>query len=309
MTRLALIRFSALAILLMSHAHAQETMTGEAYFKSFGVDPATTEIASVELAPGMYAMRGIGGNIVASIGSQGTLIVDDQFAASVPRILAAIRELGGDSVDFVINTHWHFDHADGNLPLAEGGSWIVAHESTREMMKKPQAMNLVDVFTTQEAYPEAALPVITFPDRMRFHFNEQTVDLLHFGPAHTTSDVAVLFRESGVVHMGDVYHGRYPFIDADNGGTLDGAIEFCEQVYKELGDEATVVPGHGAPTGKEDFGDYIEMLRTIRERLSMLIEQGATLEEVLESGITSEWDEQRGSPARILDRAYHSMTR
>lgn len=296
-------------LLVSSLAHGQETMSGLDYFKSFGADPTTTEIQAVELAPGMYGLRGAGGNIVVSIGEQGTMIVDDQFTASVPRIRQAVRELGGSDIDFVINTHWHFDHADGNLPLAEGGSWIVAHESTREMMKQPQTMNLVTVRTTQDAYPDKSLPVITFSDRMRFHFNSQTIDLLHFGPAHTTSDVAVLFRESGVVHMGDVYHGGYPFIDVDNGGSLDGAIEFCERVYAELGDEAIVVPGHGRPSDKAAFADYINMLKTIKDRLVTLIEQGASLDDALQSGITAEWDEQRGDPARLLDRAYHSMTR
>ncbi|MBT8061366.1 MAG: MBL fold metallo-hydrolase [Gammaproteobacteria bacterium] len=298
-----------MALVIPSFTQGQEILSGEAFFKSFGIDPATTQVQSVELAPGMHAMRGVGGNIVASIGEQGTLIVDDQFEASVPRIREVIGNLGGESIDFVINTHWHFDHAGGNQPLAMGGSWIVAHESSREMLMHPQTINLVNVITTQEAYQGEALPVITFSDRMRFHFNGQTIDLLHFGPAHTSGDVAVLFRESGVVHMGDVYNGGYPFIDADNDGSFDGAIEFCEKVLAELGEQATIVPGHGQPTGKAAFEDYIAMLRTIRSRLSLLIEEGATLEKVLESGITAEWDEQRGNPTRLLDRAYHSMTR
>lgn len=303
------IRLTLILLLLTIQAQAQETMSGEDLFKSFGVDPETTEVVSHELAPGMYALRGVGGTIVASIGSQGTLVVDDQFEASVPRIHAAIGELGGGPIDFVINTHWHFDHVDGNLPLAESGTWIVAHETTREMMKHPQTVNLVNVLATQDGYPDAALPVITFSDRLRFHFNGQTIDLLHFGPAHTTSDVAVFFRESGVVHMGDIYNSRYPFIDTDSGGSLSGAIEFCRKVLAELGTDAVIVPGHGVPGTRADFEAYIDMLATVHNRIAALVADGASLEEVIAATPTAEWDEQRGEPGRFIDRAYASMKR
>ena len=303
------IRLTLITMLSMSHAQAVETMSGEDFFKSFGIDPESTEVVSLELAPGMYALRGVGGNIVASIGSQGTLVVDDQFEASASRIHAAISELGGGPIDFVINTHWHFDHVGGNLPLAEGGSWIVAHETTREMMTHPQTVNLVTVKTTQDAYPDAALPVITFSDRLRFHFNGQTVDLLHFGPAHTTSDVAVFFRESGVVHMGDIYNSRYPFIDADSGGSLSGAIEFCRKILAELGADAVVVPGHGIPGTRADFEAYIDMMATVHDRIATLVADGASLEDVIAAKPTAEWDEQRGDPSRFIDRAYVSIKR
>lgn len=305
----ALRGLAIMGLALASDLSAQETLSGEDYFKRFGADPETVDVLSVELSPGLFGLRGAGGNILASIGPQGTMLVDDQFEGSVPKIRALVRELGGDSIDFVVNTHWHFDHADGNLPLAEGGSWIVAHESSREMMKSAQTINLVDVRVTQEAYPEGALPVITFTDRLRFHFNGHTVDLLHFGPAHTSSDVAVLFREASVVHMGDIYNGAYPLIDVDSGGTLAGAIRFCEQVLAELGPEAVVVPGHGRPTDRAAFEDYIAMLRTIHERLAALVRDGATLEQVLQSGIAAEWEELRGNPTRLLDRAWHAMVR
>ena len=309
MKRLLLPCTASLALTYAAIASDQETLTGEAYFKSFGADPATTDILSVELSPGLFGLRGVGGNILASIGPQGTLLVDDQFEASVPKIRAVVKELGGDSIDFVVNTHWHFDHADGNLPLAESGSWIVAHESTRELMKSPQSINLVDVRVTQDAYPEGALPVITFTDRLRFHFNGHTVDLLHFGPAHTSSDVAVLFREANVVHMGDIYNGAYPLIDVDSGGSLAGIIEFCEKVLAEMDPEGVVVPGHGRPTDRQAFEDYVAMLRTIHDRIETLVRAGATLDAVMNAGIAGEWEEVRGNPTRLLNRAYHAMKR
>lgn len=286
---------------------AQQFENGREFFKNAGADFDNASIQAFELAPGIHAFRGLGGNIVASIGAQGVLLVDDQFPELLPGVRETIANLGGGDVDFVINTHWHFDHADANEALANSGSWILAHENSRAMMQQDNLINLVSARVKQAPYSAEALPVMTFKDRMRLHFNGQTIELLHFGPAHTAGDVAVLFRESGVVHMGDVYNGRYPFIDAGNGGSLEGVILFCQKVLAELGDEAVVVPGHGQPGDKAAFKEYIEMLETIHDRLSLLIEEGATLEKVLASGITAEWDQQNGDPTRLLDRAYHSM--
>ena len=291
-------------------AHAQQPISGAEAMKMFGLDLETVEIRPVAIGSGLHALFGAGGNIVASVGVQGVLIVDDQFPVMVPRIEAAIRQLGGGEIDFVINTHWHFDHADGNPALAENGSWIVAHKNSRQMLTGDHLINLVGMVVAQPAYQAAGLPVITFDDRMQFHFNGEKIDLLHFGPAHTTGDAAVLFRGHNAVHMGDVFvTGTYPFIDADNGGDLDGIIRFSEAVLKEINVETVVIPGHGQIAGYTELAAYISMLKTIRERIASLIEQGATLAEVGAANPTAEWDSERGSPARLLDRAYKSLSR
>lgn len=270
----------------------------------------TTPITTQQIADGMYVLFGVGGNIVVSIGDNGVLIVDDQFPRMVPKFKAAIGELGGGAIDFAINTHWHFDHADGNLVLGPEGTWLVAHESSRQMMTKNNVINLVSTTREQPAYPETALPVLTYDEHMRFHFNGERIDLMHFGPAHTTGDTAVIFRGRNVVHMGDVFNmAGYPFIDADNGGSLDGIIEFCSRVLDEVDGAATVVPGHGPVAGARDLADYVAMLTTIRDRMSALIRSGATLQQVVAAQPTAEWDEQRGDPANFLNRAYASLTR
>ena len=239
-----------------------------------------------------------------------SLVVDDQFPAMVPKIKAAIRGLGGGEADFVVNTHWHGDHTHGNPIFGEGGSWIVSHANSRRMMTDSQLINLVAEIVEQPASPPEGLPVITYEDRMQFHFNGEQIDLLHFGPAHTTGDAAVMFRGHDVVHMGDVFNSAgYPFIDADNGGGLNGMILFCEAVLKEIGEDTVVIPGHGPVVKYADLEDYVSMLKIIRDRIAALIADGATLDEVIAARPTAEWDGIKGDPTRLLDRAFASLTR
>ena len=270
----------------------------------------TTPIRTERIADGFYVLFGVGGNIAVSIGSQGVLAVDDQFPEMVPKYRAAIRELGGGDIDFVVNTHWHFDHADGNQVLGPDGTWLVSHANSRAMMTKDNRINLVGQVREQPAYPAAALPVITFSDRMQFHWNGEPIDLLHFGPAHTTGDAAVIFRNRNAVHLGDVFNNAgYPFIDADNGGSLNGIIAFCEGVLAELEPGAIVIPGHGPVADYAALRQYVAMLTTIRDRLAALLADGASLEQVVAARPTQEWDETKGNPASFLNRAYTSLTR
>jgi len=272
---------------------------------------AAAEIRTEQIGDNLYVLFGLGGNIAVSIGAQGVLIVDAQFPELVPKYLAAIRELGGREVDFAINTHWHYDHADGNLVLGPTGTWLVAHASSREMLTKD---NVIDTVVRppfpQQAYPTPALPMATFTDRMQLHFNGETLDLMHFGPAHTTGDAAVFFRAHNAVHLGDVFNNAgYPFIDTDNGGDLDGTIAFCEAALKELRPGATVIPGHGPVAKYEDLAAYIEMLKGVRAKLAALIASGATLEQVIAAKPTAEWDARYGDPTRIVNRGYAALSR
>ena len=270
----------------------------------------TTPITTQKLADDFHVLFGVGGNILVSIGENGVLIVDDQFPQMVPKYKVTIAELGGGAIDFAINTHWHFDHADGNQVLGPEGTWLVAHETSRQMMTKNNVINLVTTTRDQPAYSDTALPVLTYDDKMRFHFNGERIDLLHFGPAHTTGDTAVIFRGHKAGHLGDVYNNAgYPFIDADNGGSLSGIIEFCSKVLEEIDSTYTVVPGHGPVADAQALAEYVAMLTTIRDRMNALIGSGASLEQVIAAQPTSEWDERKGNPASFLNRAYLSLTR
>ncbi len=272
-------------------------------------DAASKTPVKVEtLAPGFYVLKGQGGNIAVSIGRNGTLIVDDQYPEMVPKIQAAIRQLGGEGIDFAINTHWHFDHADGNQVLGPEGTWLVAQAHSRAMMQGDHRVNMVNAYYDQKAYADEALPVITFNHAMQFHFNDQTIDLIHVGSAHTTGDAAVYFREHNAVHMGDVYNqATYPFIDVDNGGSLEGVINFCQQVLARLDKDSLVIPGHGEVVDYQTFQAYLAMLNTLKGRLLALIDDGATLEQVMAARISREWDQEKGDPAMFINRAYTSL--
>ena len=268
------------------------------------------QITSEAVGDGKYVLLGRGGNILASIGDQGVLIVDSQFPDMVPKYQSTINSLGGGDVDFTINTHWHFDHADGNTLLGEAGSWIVSHAHSRDMMTRHNTINTVAAVIEQAPYESAGLPIATYETRMEMYFNGEQIDLIHAGPAHTMGDTAVYFRDSNIVHMGDVYNNSgYPFIDADNGGDLEGMIAFCEAVLAEINPETIVVPGHGPVATYNDMAEYITMLTEIRGKMMVLIGQGATLEEVLAADPTANWDDQMGDPARLINRAYASLTR
>jgi glyoxylase-like metal-dependent hydrolase (beta-lactamase superfamily II) len=289
----------------------EEVMSLDGLLDSFGWDLATAEIKSEKLGEGLYVLFGIGGNIGVSIGDDGTLIVDDQFPELMPKIEAAIAKLGGDGIDFVINTHWHFDHAEGNLALGPAGTWIVSQSNSRDMMASSNIINLSVAKYRQQAYPQDALPVITYDDRMSFHFNGERVDLVHSGPAHTTGDTAVFFRGHNAVHMGDVFNNTgYPFIDADSGGEIDGMIAFCEAVLAELKPGAIVIPGHGEVTNYAALQRYIEMLKTVRTRVSEMIDRGMSVAEVIAAKPTADLDETFGDVANSLgfvDRVYTSL--
>jgi len=276
---------------------------------TFGWDFDKPEITVQAVTKNLNVLFGTGGNIAVSTGKDGVLIVDDQFPSLMPNIEAAIGELGGQAIDFVVNTHWHFDHAEGNLALGPKGAWLVSHSNSRSMMLDDHLINLVVASYLQKAYPEEALPTVTFDKTMQFHINGERVDLFHFGPAHTTGDTAVIFRTSNAVHLGDVFNNAgYPFIDAGNGGTLDGVIRFCTETLKLINKDTVVIPGHGAITDHNALKDYIDMLSIIRTRMMAMIEQGATLNEVVAAGLTKEWDEQNGDNTGFINRSYMSLT-
>ena len=279
---------------------------------TFGWDFDEIPIITEEVAEGLYVLFGAGGNIAVSVGSTGVLIVDNMFPEMVPKIEEAIKEVGGGAIDFAVNTHWHFDHAHGNLKMGPDGTWIVAHENSLQMNQIDTVVNIVRYKIRQEAYPQEAQPVITFDHNMRFHFNDGAIDLVHAGPAHTAGDTAVIFRKQNAVHMGDVFNNTgYPFIDADSGGSISGMIDFCETVLQELDEETIVIPGHGVVTDVATMRAYIAMLKEVQQRVAALIAEGKTKEEVIAAKVTSDFDETYGpedTSLGFIDRVFTSLT-
>jgi len=300
----------AQAALVSAHSlpEAPEPTPLDPLLLAFGFNDLTP-IRTQKLAEGMYVLFGLGGNILVSSGKDGVVIVDDQFPRVWDKLSAAMQAMGDEGVDFAINTHWHFDHAEGNKTLGQQGTWLVSQANSREMMRDDHLINLVSASYVQQAYPEHALPDITYDESMQFHLNGEQVDLMHFGPAHTTGDTAVMFRGRNAVHLGDVYNNAgYPFIDAGNGGSLEGVIHFCESVLEEIDEDTIVVPGHGPVSTYAELAAYTEMLSTIRDDMVAMIKDGKSLEAIQAAGITARWDKQYGDPTSLLNRSYVSLT-
>ena len=283
----------------------------QAVLDAFGWDFSKAKITTEKITENIHVLFGYGGNILVSTGKDGVLLVDDQFPQLKYKIMSAVRKLGGRSIDYIVNTHWHFDHAEGNNAFGPDGAKIVAHENSRDMMLNPKPINLSFIVYPQQPYPSNAVPQITFKENMKLHLNGDQIELYHFGHAHTTGDAAVYLRNSNVLHMGDVFNmSGPPFIDADNGGSIDGIIRFCEEILKVVNDETIVVPGHGPISTTEDIQIYIDMLIVVRDRIQSLIIEGKTLEQILASDPTVEWRNKYGEGPFIqglVDRAYAGM--
>ena len=301
------------AWLALSATAADDVLSLDQLMERFGWDFEAMEIRTEQVGENLYVLFGAGGNIGASVGPDGVLIVDDQFPEMMPKVNAAIAELGGGAIDYAINTHWHFDHAEGNLALGPAGTKLVSHANARADMATGGIINMVIAKYRQQPYPAAALPVITYDDRMQFHFNGEQVELIHPGPAHTTGDTAVIFRGHNAVHFGDAFNNSgYPFIDADSGGEIDGMIAFCQAVADELPRDAIVIPGHGEVTAYAALEAYIAMLTTVRDRVAALLAEGKSLNEVALAQVTADFDKHYGDVASSLgfvNRVYTSLAK
>jgi len=257
--------FAALALALAAPAGAQD------------VDFEQVRIETIPLAAGLHMLVGQGGNLVVSTGTDGPVLVDDQFAPLAPKIEAAVRALEDRPVRFVINTHWHGDHTGGNEPFGKAGALIVAHENVRRRMSTTQ---FIAAFQREvPPAPAVALPVVTFDDGVTLHWNGEEIAVEHVGSAHTDGDALVWFRKANVVHMGDTYFaGRFPFVDVSSGGTLAGVIASAERVLALAGPETKIVPGHGPLSNPAELRAWREMLVGVRDRVTEAIAAGKSLE-------------------------------
>ncbi len=305
------------AVLLIGSAglakadHHEDALNIEQLSQAFGWDLEGAEIQSQKVADGLYILFGIGGNIAVSIGEDGVLIVDDQLPQVMDKIEAAIAQIGGGKIDYAINTHWHFDHAEGNNVLGPKGTTIVAHSNARADMQQGGIVNMVVAKYNQQPYPKEALPVFTYDEGMQIHFNEGEIDLRNFSSAHTNGDTVVIFKAQNAVHMGDVFNNAgYPFIDVDSGGSIDGMINFCEQTLNISTEDTIVIPGHGPVTNTATLGRYITMLKTVRDRVALMIAEGKSMEEVVSAKPTADFDKDFGPESASLgfvNRVYTSL--
>jgi glyoxylase-like metal-dependent hydrolase (beta-lactamase superfamily II) len=241
-------------------------------------DFADVEIRAVEIKPGIAVLFGQGGNIGVSYGIDGTMIVDDQFAPLTPKIQAAIADLGATPVKFLVNTHWHFDHAGGNENFGKAGATIVAHENVRERLA---AGGTVAGNTTPPA-PHEALPVVTYDDSLSFHVNGDQIEVIHTGGGHTDGDSVILWRRANVLHTGDLMMNGlgFPFIDISSGGNVEHLMRSLDQLIAMTDGETVIIPGHGELADRIDLIAWRRMITNSVDRVERLKDAGRTLEEV-----------------------------
>ncbi len=269
-------------------------------------DMSQVEIRTIELESDLFMLMGRGGNIGLSVGDDGAFLVDDQFAPLTDRILAAVAAVTDRPVRWVLNTHWHGDHTGGNENLGKAGAMIVAHENVYRRMNPAEFAELVG--RSRQA-PRAALPVVTFDDGVRFHWNGRHIRVTHIGAAHTDGDAIVHFPRANVFHMGDTFfNGRYPFVDVESGGGIDGVIAAANFVLERSSEGTRIIPGHGDLASPSDLRAYRDMLETVRLRVAGLVANGRTEDQVVASAPTADLDAAWGDdPERFVRAVYRSL--
>ena len=256
-------------------------------------DLAAVEIRTTPLSERIYLLvtdPPRAGNLAVSAGEDGILLVDDTMMPITPRVKAAIAEIQGGEVAFVINTHFHFDHAGGNAAFGEEAT-IVAHSSVRKRLMEGREWGVV--FIDGER-PAAALPVLTFDESVTFHWNGEAVDVIHFpDPSHTDGDVVIFFRDSNVVHTGDQYINRngFPYIDQDVGGTARGLRDNIASLLEIIDDETTIIPGHGPLATKADLQWFHDVVAETIAHIEDEKRAGKTLEQIQGAGLPEAYEE------------------
>jgi glyoxylase-like metal-dependent hydrolase (beta-lactamase superfamily II) len=277
---------------------------------------ATMPIQVHKLRGNVSVIEGSGGNIAVLTGEDGKLFVDAGISATRPRILEAVNSLSRDPIKHLINTHWHFDHTDGNQWLNEEGAAILAHENTQKHLLSLQ--RVVDWDYNFPAPPLAAVPTEVFSSEKTISLNRSTLHLKHYGPAHTDSDISVTFAEADILHCADTYwNGFYPFIDYSTGGTIDGMIRAVEQNIAAAGSRTIVIPGHNMPnrasavSTKDELIAYRDMLVAIRAKVATLKRSGRSLDETIAAKPTAEFDAKWGlfliTPALFTRLVYEGV--
>ncbi len=269
------------------------------------------EYIPTKLSATVTMVQGQGGNIAVAAGADGVFIIDDQLKPLTDQLLAAIRSIDQRPVRFVINTHYHGDHVGGNEALGQTGSVIIAHDNIRRRMSSDQFNHFFD--ETTPAYPEAALPVVTFNDKVTLHLNGEAVTAHHVPRGHTDGDSIVHFAGSNVLHMGDIFfNGLYPYIDLDGGGSIQGMIAAVDLALTLADDRTQVIPGHGPVSDRAGLLEYRDFLARARDKVQALVDQGMSLQQAVAARPTAEWDEALGgvwiTPEQLVTFIYNSLT-
>lgn len=236
-------------------------------------------IKTTKLTENTYMLVGAGGNIGVSVGEDGVLIIDNQFAPLTQKIIDAIKQLSDKPVKIVMNTHHHGDHTGGNENFGNLGATIMAHDNVKKRLKAKS--------------PEVALPVITFSDKLTVQINGEDVLVIHVDNAHTDGDAMLYFTKSNVLHTGDTYfNGRYPYMDLKSGGSVEGYINAVKTGLMLIDDNTKIIPGHGALSNKAEYETFLNMLESIKTNVLTEINAGKTEDDIVaNTAITKTYDD------------------
>jgi glyoxylase-like metal-dependent hydrolase (beta-lactamase superfamily II) len=253
----------------------------------------TAKISVTKLRDNVSVLEGSGGNIAVLTGRDGKLLVDAGIPGTRARITEALASLSDDPVKHLINTHWHFDHTDGNEWLHSIGAEITAHENTKKHLATTTRVE--DWNFTFPPAPPGALPTKILTGDETVHLNDSTLALKYYGTAHTDSDISVEFTDADILHVADTFwNGYYPFIDYSTGGSIDGMIRATEANVARASDKTVVIPGHGPIGNKSQLVEFRDMLVAIREKIASLKKQGKSRDEVVAAKPTANYDAKWG---------------
>lgn len=243
-------------------------------------------VKSTRVSGNVYMLQGRGGNVGALVGSEGILIVDDDYKAVSEKLRDALKELGSEKPRFIFNTHWHGDHSEGNQFFGKD-SIIVAHSNVRKRLSQ---VNTIFGEKTQP-YPDFALPMITFTESVSIHFAGEEVRAVYYPSGHTDGDSVIFFTKSNVVHLGDDFFvGRFPFVDLDNGGSVQGLINNIGTLIKQIPADAKLIPGHGAVSTLDDLKNYHQMLLDTAKIVQDAMKAKKTLDEIKKAGVPEKYN-------------------
>lgn len=272
-------------------------------------DFSQVEVKATKVAGSVYMITGAGGNIGVSVGDDGIVLVDDQYAPLVPKIEAALKTISTKPLRFIINTHYHPDHTGGNEQLGKSAP-IVAQENVRKRLKE----GTTTMFGPMAAQPKGALPVVTFNDTLTIHLNGEDVRAVHYPNSHTDGDSVIWFTQSNVVHMGDnFFNGMFPVIDLDNGGGVRGMARTALKVASMIAADTKVIPGHGPLSDRDGLRKFSEMLTGTADAIQAGIAAGKTVEQLKAEKVLAPWDDPWGKgfikPDQFVELLYRDLSR
>jgi len=242
-------------------------------------------VKTVKITDRVYMLQGRGGNVGVSTGTDGILIVDDDYAQVSPKLAEALKALGSDKPRFIFNTHWHGDHTEGNKFFGKD-SLILAHTNVRKRL----SVESMVLGNKAQPYEKFALPVLTYDQSMSVHFNDDEIRAVHYPNGHTDGDSIIFFTKAGVVHMGDdFFAGRFPFVDLDNGGSVQGMTKNVGEIIAKLPADIKIIPGHGGLSTLADLKAYHQMLIETTDIVQKGITGGKTLEGLKKDGFPEKY--------------------